>query len=70
MVYYALEELNWFIANNPNISQVPKIGECINVNLIEVSEHSVVVRCADNSSFKGHAVNGINILQVLFHNIE
>ncbi|CAG9531341.1 unnamed protein product [Cercopithifilaria johnstoni] len=63
MVHYALEELNWYIANNPNISQVPKIGECIDVKLIEVSERSVVIQLADNSNFKGDAVNGTNILQ-------
>ncbi|VBB32354.1 unnamed protein product, partial [Acanthocheilonema viteae] len=63
MVYYVLEELNWFIANNPNISQIPKIGECIDIKIIEVSECSVIVQCADNSNFKGHAINSTNILE-------
>ncbi|VDK79654.1 unnamed protein product [Litomosoides sigmodontis] len=63
MVYFALEELNWFIANNPNTSQAPKIGECIGIKIVEVSEQSVIVQCGDNSNFKGHTINSINILQ-------
>lgn len=70
MVHYALEELNWFIANNPNNSRVPKIGECIDVKVIEVLERNVVVQYADNSNLKGHTINCTNIIQVFFQNVE
>uniref|UniRef100_A0A915PIT9 S1 motif domain-containing protein n=1 Tax=Setaria digitata TaxID=48799 RepID=A0A915PIT9_9BILA len=55
MAHHALEELNWFIANNPNNSKVPKIGECIDVKVKEVSERSIFVHCVDNSHLKGIA---------------
>uniref|UniRef100_A0A0R3RVQ9 S1 motif domain-containing protein n=1 Tax=Elaeophora elaphi TaxID=1147741 RepID=A0A0R3RVQ9_9BILA len=63
MVRWFLEELNWFIINNPNRSQVPKIGECIHVKVIEVSKCSIIVCYADNSRLKGQVVNRTDILQ-------
>ncbi|EJD75660.1 S1 RNA binding domain-containing protein [Loa loa] len=63
IVHYSLEELNWFIANNPNYSQVPEIGECIDIKVVEISECSVVVQYASNPDLKGCAINNTNILQ-------
>nr|CRZ23505.1 Bm2236 [Brugia malayi] len=63
MIHYTVEELNWFIANNASNSQVPKIGECIHVKVIEVSERNVVVQHGDNTNLKGCTINSTNILQ-------
>ncbi|EJW81183.1 hypothetical protein WUBG_07908, partial [Wuchereria bancrofti] len=63
MVHYTVEELNWFIANNPSNSEVPKIGECIDVKVIEVSERNIVVQYGDNANLKGYTINSTNILK-------
>ncbi|KAM3724009.1 Protein RRP5 [Dirofilaria immitis] len=60
---YALDELNWFIANNPNSSQLPKIGECIDVKIVEVSKRGVVVQYTDDSNLEAvaHIINSTNV---------
>ncbi|OZC11410.1 hypothetical protein X798_01266 [Onchocerca flexuosa] len=65
MARYALEELNWFIANNPNNSQMPKIGECIDVKILEISERDVVVQYIVDSNLKGiaYTINSTSVLK-------
>ncbi|VDN03170.1 unnamed protein product [Thelazia callipaeda] len=66
----ALEELNWFAANNPSKFDVPRIGSCIDVNITDFSENSINIQVV-GSGIKGAAVNNsTDMLKVLSNEFQ
>lgn len=55
MVQCSLEELNWLVENNPNGVKVPRVGECIDVEINELLGNSIVVKCVGGSHLQGVA---------------